>query len=251
VERAAQHAGGAGRVSGSVMVTGASSGIGAAIATELAARGFTVGCLSRRGTSPPGERLLGLKADVSDENASSRALAELVDRAGPLTGLVNGAGFTREAPSADLPAETLRSVLETNFVAAFVLSRLAYPHLKQAGGGLIVNIGSFFDHLGVPHNVPYAASKAALASMTRCLAVEWAKDGIRLLNVAPGYVLTDLNREFFSEPRRRESMERRIPVRRLGEIEEVARLVACLYAEPVGFLTGETIYVDGGQGMSL
>jgi NAD(P)-dependent dehydrogenase (short-subunit alcohol dehydrogenase family) len=238
-------------MSGTVMVTGASSGIGAAIASELAARGFTVGCLSRRGTSPPGERLLGFAADVTDENAAGRALAELLEKAGPLTGLVNAAGFTHESPSAELTTETLRSVLETNFVAAFAVSRLAYPHLKQGGGGLIVNIGSFFDHLGVAHNVPYAASKAALASMTRCLAVEWAKDGIRLLNVAPGYVLTDLNREYFSDPRRRESMERRIPVRRLGETDEVARLVASLYAESIGFLTGETIYIDGGQGMAL
>jgi NAD(P)-dependent dehydrogenase (short-subunit alcohol dehydrogenase family) len=87
--------------------------------------------------------------------------------------------------------------------------------------------------------------------MTRCLAVEWAKDGIRLLNVAPGYVLTDLNREYFSEPRRRESMERRIPLGRLGEADEVARLVASLYAESIGFLTGETIYIDGAQGISL
>lgn len=238
-------------MSGTVMVTGASSGIGAAIASELAARGFTVGCLSRRGTSPPGERLLGFAADVTDENAAARALAELVEKAGRLIGLVNAAGFTRESPSAELTTETLRSVLETNFVAAFAVSRLAYSHLKQGGGGLIVNIGSFFDHLGVAHNVPYAASKAALASMTRCLAVEWAKDGIRLLNVAPGYVLTDLNREYFSDPRRRESMERRIPLRRLGETDEVARLVASLYAESIGFLTGETIYIDGGQGMAL
>jgi NAD(P)-dependent dehydrogenase (short-subunit alcohol dehydrogenase family) len=238
-------------MSGTVMVTGASRGIGAAIAAELASRGFTVGCLSRRGTAPPGERLFGFAADVTDERAADRALGELVERAGPLTGLVNGAGFTRESPSAELSTDTLRSVLETNFVAAFALSRLAYPHLKQAGGGLIVNIGSFFDHLGVAQNVPYAASKAALASMTRCLAVEWAKDGIRLLNVAPGYVLTELNREYFSDPRRRKSMERRIPLRRLGEADEVARLVASLYVESIGFLTGETIYIDGGQGMAL
>jgi NAD(P)-dependent dehydrogenase (short-subunit alcohol dehydrogenase family) len=238
-------------MSGTIMVTGASSGIGAAIAVELASRGFTVGCMSRRGTSPPGERLLSFAADVTDEQAADRALGKLVEQAGPLTGLVNGAGFTRESPSAELSAETLRSVLETNFVAAFALSRLAYPHLKRAGGGLIVNIGSFFDRLGVAHNVPYAASKAALASMTRCLAVEWAKDGIRLLNVAPGYVLTDLNREYFSQPRRRESMERRIPLGRLGEADEVARLVASLYAESIGFLTGETIYIDGAQGISL
>lgn len=233
------------------MVTGASSGIGAAIAAELASRGFTVGCLSRRGTTPDGRGLFGVAADVTDEEASARALDELVEKAGPLVGLVNGAGFMRQSASAELTGEMLRSVLDTNFVAAFTLSRLAYPHLKRAGGGLIVNIGSFFDTLGVAENLAYAASKAAVGSMTRCLAVEWARDGIRLLNVAPGYVLTELNREYFSDPGRRERVERRIPVRRLGEPGEVARLVACLFSEPVGFLTGETIYLDGGQGMSL
>ena len=238
-------------MTGAVMVTGASSGIGAAVAAELASRGFTVGCLSRRGTAPPGEGLLPLAADVTDEAAVERALADLVERAGGLHGLVNGAGFNREGPSAQLSTETLRSVLETNFVAAFGLCRLAYPHFRAAGGGLIVNIGSFFDQLGVAHNLAYAASKAALAALTRCLAVEWAKDGVRLINVAPGYVLTDLNREYFSDPDRRQRIERRIPVRRLGEAEEVAKLVACLFTEQIGFLTGETIYLDGGQGMSL
>jgi NAD(P)-dependent dehydrogenase (short-subunit alcohol dehydrogenase family) len=233
------------------MVTGASSGIGAAIAAELASRGFTVGCLSRRGTTPDGERLLAFAADVTDEDACRRALGELVQTAGPLSGLVNGAGFMRQSASAELTAEVLRSVLDTNFVAAFTLSRLAYPHLKRAGGGLIVNIGSFFDSLGVAQNLAYAASKAAVGSMTRCLAVEWARDGVRLLNVAPGYVLTDLNREYFSDPGRRQRVERRIPVGRLGEAAEVARLVASLFTEPVSFLTGETIYVDGGQGTSL
>ena len=234
-----------------MLVTGASSGIGAAVAAELALRGFTVGCLSRRGTAPPGDGLLSLSADVTDEEAAGRALAGLVERAGPLRGLVNGAGFNRDGPSADLSAETLRSVLETNFVAAFGLCRLAHPHLKSAGGGLIVNIGSFFDHLGVANNLAYAASKAALGALTRCLAVEWARDGIRVLNVAPGYVLTDLNRDFFSDPDRRARMERRIPAMRLGEAEEVAKLVASLFSERIGFLTGETIYLDGGQGVSL
>ena len=236
---------------GAVLVTGASSGIGAAIAAELDRRDFTVGCLSRRGTAPAGKRLLAMAADVTDEAAVERALTELVESAGGLCGLVNGAGFNLEGPSAELSTETLRSVLETNFVATFGLCRLAYPHLRAGGGGLIVNIGSFFDHLGVAHNLPYAASKAALAALTRCLAVEWARDGVRLINVAPGYVLTDLNREYFSDPDRRQRIERRIPVRRLGEAEEVAKLVACLFTEQIGFLTGETIYLDGGQGMSL
>lgn len=242
---------GSAEMGGALLVTGASSGIGAAIASELAGRGFTVGCLSRRGTAPPGERLLTLAADVTDGAATERALAALVDQAGPLRGVVNAAGFNRETPSLELSTETLRSVLETNFVAVFMLCRLAHPHLTAAGGGLIVNIGSFFDHLGVAHNLAYAASKAALGALTRCLAVEWARDGIRVMNVAPGYVLTELNREYFSDPDRRGRMERRIPVRRLGEADEVARLVACLFTEQIAFLTGETIYLDGGQGMAL
>jgi NAD(P)-dependent dehydrogenase (short-subunit alcohol dehydrogenase family) len=123
-----------------------------------------------------------------------------------------------------------------------------YPYL-EARGGTIVNIGSFFDKLGVKRNLAYCASKAAVGAITRCLAVEWATKNIRVLDVAPGYIETDLNKEAM-QGKLKAFLESRIPAGKPGTPESVARLVAALFAEDIPFLTGETIYIDGGQGMA-
>ena len=243
------------RARGGIVVTGASSGIGAAVARELAGGGFSVACLSRRGTVPEvadaaGGALVGFRCDVTDERAVERTVAGFAAQAGGIAGLVNNAGAHEETPSAELTLDQLRRTLELNFVGAFSMCRRVYPYLKGQGG-LIVNIGSFYDHLGVRSNLAYSASKAAVASMTRTLAVEWARDGISVVTIAPGYVLTELNREFFADPGRREAVERRIPVRRLGLPEELGRMIRALFEARVSFLTGTTIYVDGAQGVSL
>ncbi len=234
-----------------VLVTGASSGIGRAVAVDLAGRGFIVGGLSRRGTVPGGgANVIGFAADVTEEIAIRAAVDQLAAR-GVLAGVVNAAGFHRSDASAGLPAQELRDVFETNCVAPHIVCCSAYPYLAASGGGLIVNIGSFYDQLGVPQSLAYSASKAALASLTRTLAVEWAPDGIQVLDVAPGYVHTGLNDEFMSDPANRAKIERRIPAKRLGEPGEVGRLVGMLFAERVTYLTGTTIYLDGGQGVAL
>ncbi|HEX2173328.1 MAG TPA: SDR family oxidoreductase [Dehalococcoidia bacterium] len=242
---------------GGIIVTGASKGIGAAIARELAGRGFVVAGLSRAGTVPdtpagaPDGELIGITCDITDERALTEAVTSFADRvAGRLAGLVNNAGVNLEAPSAQLPLETLRRSLELNVVAAFHASQLVYPYLRGRAG-LIVHIGSFYDRLGVRGNLAYSATKAAQASMTRTLAVEWARDGIAVVNIAPGYVLTDLNREFFSNAKNLAAVERRIPLGRLTEAEEVARVVGMLFDAEASALTGTTIYMDGAQGISL
>ena len=113
-----------------------------------------------------------------------------------------------------------------------------------------MNIGSFFDKVGVKRNVAYCASKAAVGAITRCLAVEWAGKGIRVVDVAPGYVVTDLNRDSLEAGPVREYIDKRIPGRRPGTVDEIARLVAGIFSEDIPFLTGETIYIDGGQGIA-
>ena len=135
--------------------------------------------------------------------------------------------------------------------AVLVRCREAYPHLKETGDSLIVNIGSFFDKLAVAENLAYCASKAAVGAITRCLASEWAKDGIKVLDIAPGYIETELNRDFLANEKVRSWLKRRVPMGRPGTANEVARLVGALYSEKIGFLTGETIYMDGGQGANL
>jgi len=229
-----------------IVVTGGSRGIGAAIVTELARRGRSVVSLSRSGETPAGR---GVPCDVTDEGAVRAALADIA-REAPIGGLVNNAGLHIATAAAALPAAELEEVLRVNVTAVFLLAREVRPHLQANGGGLIVNIGSFFDRMGVPEHLAYCASKAAVGAITRCLAVEWAADGITVMNVAPGYIATDLNKDFLAREKVQRWVRQRIPVGRVGQPEEVARLVACLFDESNPFLTGETIYLDGGQGMN-
>lgn len=230
---------------GQIIVTGGSKGIGAAIARELDSRGFPVVCLSRSGGASIGH---DMACDMTDEDAVKRVFAEIAER-GTIAGLVNNAGVHIGGPIASLTKESFNRTMALNATAVMVAAREAYPHLRAAGG-TIVNIGSFFDKLGVPDNLAYCASKAAVAAMTRCMAVEWAHDGIRVMNVAPGYIETDLNRDFLARDKVKAWMRQRIPTGGPGTAEDVGRLVATLFSERIGFLTGETIYIDGAQGMN-
>jgi NAD(P)-dependent dehydrogenase (short-subunit alcohol dehydrogenase family) len=239
-----------------IAVTGASRGIGAAIALELARRRFRVACLTRRGVGPEieipadlADRFVNQTCDVND-HASVRVALRSVGAANGLHGLVNNAGIHLDAPSHEMETATYERVMQTNATAVFTTCREAYPYLTQAGGATIVNIGSFFDKIGVKRNLAYCASKAAVGAMTRCLAVEWASRGIRVLDVAPGYVVTDLNRDALEHGPVRDYIDKRIPGRRPGTSEEIARLVASIFTEDIPFLTGETIYIDGGHGIA-
>jgi NAD(P)-dependent dehydrogenase (short-subunit alcohol dehydrogenase family) len=239
-----------------IAVTGASRGIGAAIAIELAGRGFRVACLTRRGAGPEADsppelvaRFVNHDCDVNDEVSVRQAL-KAIAAYGELHGLVNNAGIHLEAPSHEMDTATYERVMQTNAAAVFTTCREAYPYLVQAGGGTIVNIGSFFDKIGVKRNLAYCASKAAVGAMTRCLAVEWASKNIRVLDIAPGYILTDLNRGALESGPVRDYLSKRIPGGRPGTAREVARLVAATFIEGIPFLSGETIYIDGGQGIA-
>ncbi len=230
---------------GRIIVTGASKGIGAAIATELDRRGFDVVCLSRSGTAPKGH---GIVCDMTDEGAVRAAMSEVAAR-GPVTGLVNNAGVHIGGAIATLDTRDFERTMALNATAIMVAAREIYPHLKDAGG-VIVNIGSFFDRMGVPDNLSYCASKAAVAAMTRCMAVEWARDKIKVMNVAPGYIETDLNRDFLARENVRNWLAQRIPTGAPGSVDDVSHLVAAIFAENIGCLTGETIYIDGAQGIN-
>lgn len=229
-----------------IIVTGASRGIGQAITVELDRRGFTVAGLSRSGATSAGT---GYACDMTDERAVKDAIAKVAAN-GPILGLVNSAGAHEGKPSASLSLAEFEATMRLNASAVMVACREVYPHLKAGNDGLIVNIGSFFDRLAVKENLAYCASKAAVGAITRCLAAEWARDGIRVLDVAPGYIETDLNRDFLASEKIQSWLKRRVPVGRAGSAHEVAHLVGALYSENIAFLTGETIYIDGGQGIN-
>ena len=243
--------------SNTVAVTGASRGIGSAIARELAGRGFRVACLSRKGDGVEDvevdaaiqNRLIAIPFDASDERSIREALAAAAASDG-LLGIVNNAGIHWTKPAAEMSAADFQEMMRVNALGTFLACREAYPYLKE-NGGIIVNIGSYYDRLGVRDSAAYAASKAAVGAITRCLAIEWARDNIRVHNVAPGFIATDMNREFRSDDRFMTYVEHAVPVGKLGRPEEIARIVAAIFTERIDFLTGETIYVDGGHGIGL
>ncbi|KWF24867.1 SDR family NAD(P)-dependent oxidoreductase [Burkholderia pseudomultivorans] len=242
-----------------IVVTGASRGIGAAIAQALAEQGNHVACLSRSGAVPArpdalrhaAERWLGVTCDVTRPDMLSTAIKQLADDGWRIAGLVNNAGIHLDARAADLTLEQWHQVMDLNATSVLTACQAVYPHLVAGGGGVIVNIGSFFDKLGVKRNVAYCASKAAVGAITRCLAVEWAQDGIRVINVAPGYIETDLNADAMApDSALRAYLDKRIPGRKPGTAADIGALVAALYSPASRFLTGETIYIDGAQGIA-
>ena len=242
-----------------IVVTGASRGIGAAIAMALAQQGRNVACLSRSAALPAcpsapakvAARWIGLNADVTQPASLAAAFSKLSADGWRITGLVNNAGVHIDGASADFPLDQWNQVMDTNARSVVSACQSVYPYLVTAGGGVIVNIGSFFDKLGVKRNLAYCASKAAVGAITRCLAVEWAGKGIRVIDVAPGYIQTDLNADAMApEGPLRAYLDKRIPGREPGTAADVGSLVAALFSSAGNFLTGETIYVDGGQGIS-
>lgn len=227
-----------------IIVTGASRGIGRAIAEELDKRGFSVIGLSRSGTSTVGR---AVACDVSDESAL-RALFEEVAANGPIAGLVNNAGTHGTGPSQGLETAEYERVMAINATSVMVGCREIHPHLAEAGRGLIINMGSFFDKVGAAQQLAYCASKAAIGAMTRVLAVEWAQDGISVVNIAPGYIETELT-PMWEDEKALAWLRKRVPMKRGGQPEEVARLIGALFTEDIGFLTGETIYLDGAHAL--
>lgn len=245
---------------GTVIVTGGSRGIGASISVELARIGLHVVCMSRSGELPDcggldtaaRSRLAALRCDITDATSIATAFGAVSEvSSDPIIGLVNNAGIHLQGPSATFPATDFDRVMHTNATSVLLASQIAYPSLREAGSALIVNIGSFYDKLGVRGNAAYCASKAAVGAISRCLAVEWARDGIQVVNVAPGYIETDLNRDDLNEGALQAFLKKRIPVGGPGQSADIGRLVAMLFQLPGRFMTGETLYVDGGQGMAL
>ena len=242
---------------GTIIVTGASRGIGASIAIHLARQGFTIACLTRRAELPPASsadsealaRCVAIACDVTKPESMRAAFAQAAALGKPVVGVVNNAGVHLEGPSDRFSLEDYETVFATNATSVFLGCQNAYPHLLAAGGGLIVNIGSFFDKMGVKRNLAYCASKAAVGAITRCLGVEWASKGIRVMDIAPGYISTDLNKESMEGPLK-EFLEKRIPGRKPGTAEDVAKLVAALFTIDSPFLTGETIYIDGAHAIA-
>ena len=197
-----------------------------------------------------GGEIVPIEFDVTDADAAPVVVKDFASSCEVFGGIINVAGLHLTAPSAELDLGQLREVLEVNLVGSLRVAQLAFPFLRQRGG-FVATIGSFYGDLGVPRNLAYSASKAALASVTRTLGVEWAKHGISVVNFAPGYVETAITAEYSDDPEKRAWLEAQIPARRLAQPDEIGRLVVGVIDADCSFLTGETITIDGGQRVRL
>ena len=214
------------------VVTGGAKGIGAAAMALLRKHGARTVSLD-----------LADGCDVTDEAAVKRAL----EKAGGVDILVNNAGRAARKPATDLTVAEWNEVVELNLTATFVCSRLAHPHMKQRGGGVIVNLASIMGFSGgLFPNASYQASKGGVVNLTRALALEWAADNIRVNAVAPTFVRTDLTVPIFSKPEVLKTVMSHTPLGRLPEVEDIAAAILYLCSPAARCITGITLPVDSG-----
>lgn len=235
-----------------VVVTGASRGLGLGCAQAFAARGAEVVMVSRGAeeleASAAGIRAAGgsaraLPCDVTDP----AAVAALFDALPRCDVLVNNAGGNRPMPFLDVPLETLDHLLDLNVRSMFVTAQAAVRAMVRGGtGGAIVHMSSQMGHVGAPNRTVYCMTKWAIEGLTKAMAVELAPRGIRVNAVAPTYVETPMTRPFFENAAFREDTLRRIPLGRIGTIDEVAAAVVFLASPAAGLITGSSLLIDGG-----
>jgi 2-deoxy-D-gluconate 3-dehydrogenase len=238
------------------IVTGGNGGIGLGMARGLAGAGARVVIAGRDAVKSKGAvadlegrggQALALEVDVVDEASVARLFAVTIERCGRLDILVNNAGTNIRKPPQDYTAEEWHRVLDTNLTSAFLCARAAYPLMKAAGGGKIINIGSMFSIFGGGLVAPYGSSKGGMVQLTKSLAAAWARDNIQVNAVLPGWIDTALTRNARAQVKGlHESVLARTPAGRWGEIDDMAGVAVFLAGRGSDFVTGTAIPVDGG-----
>ena len=235
------------------IVTGASSGLGERFARVLHAAGAKVVMAARRvdrlerlAEELPGS--LAVPCDVADDGDLERLVGATVEAHGRIDVLVNNAGMTYVGPAEDEPPSEFRRVLDVNLTAVFVLSQLAGRVMLEQGSGSIVNIASVFGLVAPAQmlEASYPASKGGVVNLTRDLAAQWARRGVRVNAIAPGFFRTEINEELLSEERGVAAVRRRTPMGRVGEAHELDGALLFLASEASSYVTGHVLAVDGG-----
>jgi glucose 1-dehydrogenase len=247
-----------------VLVTGGSSGIGQAIAVRFAEYGSNVAinylrrpeeaaeteeqvnaCVAK--VQREGVRDVLVGADVSNEDDVVRMVGEAVDQLGGIDVLVNNAGIQISRPSHGLSSDDFDKVLAVNLRGAFMCAREAIKHwLDEDKPGSIVNVSSVHQLIPKPDYLGYSVSKGGMQNLTRTLALEYAGRGVRVNGVGPGATITPINRAWVEDPEKRAQVEEHIPMRRAGTADEMAGVTAFLASDDAAYITGQTLFVDGG-----
>ena len=243
----------AGRVA---VVTGASRGLGRAIALALAEAGADVALAARAKrdledtgalVQRAGRRALVAPTDVARYAEVEALMGRAVRELGRLDIVVNNAGVAKVAPLAEMTPDDWRFMVDANLTGVFNGCRAAAPHLIAQKSGKVINVASVLGQVGLPGYTIYAATKGGVIALTRALGVEWARHGIQVNAIAPGWFATDMTDPAFSDPKINERLTRDIPMRRIGRPEEIGPLAVYLASQASAFMTGQTIFLDGGH----
>ena len=237
------------------VVTGAASGIGRAVAIGLANAGADVALADLQAAALPavadavtsaGRRAIVVPGDVTDEAYLATLMGRTRDELGSVDIAVCAAGINVRGPAIDFPAVDFRRVLEVNLVAVFLTAQAAGRVMLPQGRGSIITLSSMAGHIGLREVPAYTASKGGVSQISRSLALEWADRGVRVNAVCPGYVRTPFIKPLTDDDARRTFIEERTPLGRLAEPEEIVGPVVFLASDAASYVTGSTLFVDGG-----
>jgi NAD(P)-dependent dehydrogenase (short-subunit alcohol dehydrogenase family) len=237
------------------VITGASKGLGKAMALALGSAGANVALVSRdfdqlneakRAVNNVGGEAIVFPTDVSQEEQVRKLERDVIAAFGGVHILINNAGINLRKQLVEFTLEEWRRVLDTNLTSVFLMCRSFVPHMRGRAYGRIINLTSTMSHVSIPGRSAYSASKTALLGLTRALALELAQEGVTVNGISPGPFATEMNVSLIQNPEINQQFVSKIPVGRWGRVEEIGQLALYLCSEAAGFITGTDILIDGG-----
>ena len=242
------------------LITGSSRGIGFGLARALAGAGAEIVLNSRDPEAlgkaaaelgAEGAKVTAVAFDVTSQDSVNDAIEHIETQQGPIDILVNNAGITHRGPLEDFPADKFEHLLAGNVMSVFMVGQAVARHMITRRTGKIINVCSLMSALSRPTNAPYAATKAAVANLTRGMATDWAQYGLNVNGLAPGYFKTELTEPLVNNPEFSAWVEKRTPMRRWGEVNELGGATIFLASDASRFVNGHILYVDGALTVTI